>query len=149
MRGVMAALAATMLLGLAACSATDPAPSPLFDGRYVGVRQSDVMKACGVTSLQGTSSASVTRGQLSMLLFGPKTQLTGTVGENGVVRASGIWPNPTGGFPGETVLNGRIKDDELEGTATDFRCRTDVHLRKVISHRPSGRSHDSVRRIGK
>ncbi len=57
--------------------------------------------------------------------------MTGTVGENGHVRASGLWPNPTGGFAGMTVFNGEISDGVLEGTATDFRCHTDVRLRRV------------------
>ena len=59
-----------------------------------------------------------------MRLFGGKTQLTGTVGADGRVRASGIWANPTGGFPGMTVLNGQVTDGVLDGTATDFRCHT-------------------------
>ena len=96
-----------------------------------GTRQSDRTDACGISRLQGTTSASVTGGRFSMPLFNPRTLMTGTVGENGHVRASGLWPNPTGGFAGMTVFNGEISDDVLEGTATDFRCHTDVRLRRV------------------
>jgi hypothetical protein len=58
--------------------------------------------------------------------------MAGTVGADGTLRASGIWPNPTGGFPGVTVLNGTIKDDVMDGTASDFRCHTDIHLQKIV-----------------
>jgi hypothetical protein len=116
------------LLAFAACSASDPDPSPLFDGRYVGTRRSDRLDACGIDKPVGTTSAQVTRGDLTMLLFGPRTQLIGTVGDDGRVRASGIWPNPMGGFPGITVLDGSISNDESAGTASDFRCYTDLQL---------------------
>jgi hypothetical protein len=135
-----------LLIGLAACSARDPDPSPHFDGRYVGDRTTDQTEACGVTRTRGTTSAVVDRGHLSMPLFSPKTRLQGTVGADGTVRASGIWANPTGGFPGETVLNGRILDDVLVGTASDFRCHTDVHLRKVEPPRKPPHRKPSVAR---
>jgi hypothetical protein len=70
-----------------------------------------------------------------MALFNAKTQMTGTVGEDGRVRASGLWPNPTGGFPGMTVLDGQIAGDTLSGTATDFRCHTDIRLQRVAPPR--------------
>ena len=89
------------------------------------------MEVCGISRLQGTTSASVAGGHLSMPLFSPRTLMTGTVDEEGRVRASGLWPNPTGGFAGMTVFNGQISDDVLEGTATDFRCHTNVHLQRV------------------
>lgn len=127
MRAVLAAL----LLGPAACSASDPVPSPLYDGTYTGVRESDQAAQCGVAALHGSTTARVKSGHVSMGLFSPKTVLTGTVGEDGSVRASGIWANPTGGFPGMTVLTGRISGKQLDGTATDFRCHTDVKLRRV------------------
>ncbi len=123
---------AVLALGLAACSATDPIPSPLHDGRYVGTRQSDRLEACGITERQGSLAAQVTSGHFAMSLFSRRTQMTGTVGEDGRVRASGIWSNPTGGFPGVTVLDGEIRDNVLDGAATDFRCHTDVHLRRVM-----------------
>jgi hypothetical protein len=126
----------TLFLAVAACSAREPDPSPLFDGHYVGTRKSDRPDACGITNPQGATSARVTQGHLTMPLFSPKTQLTGTVGDDGRVRASGIWPNPTGGFPGVTVLNGSITNDVLNGIATDFRCHTDLHLRKIVQPTP-------------
>ena len=127
-----------LLLGLAGCSVTDPIPSVRHDGRYAGTRQSDRTEACGISRLQGTTSASVTGGRISMPLFNPRTLITGTVGENGHVRASGLWPNPTGGFAGMTVFNGQISDDVLEGTATDFRCHTNVHLQRATPLREHG-----------
>lgn len=124
-------LLAVALSALAACAATDPDPSPRFDGRYVGTRISDSAKDCGIAEIRGSTSASVAHGHLTMPLFGSKTMLAGTVGDNGRVRASGIWPNPTGGYPGVTVLNGAVEDDWLNATASDFRCHTDVRLRKA------------------
>jgi hypothetical protein len=131
----------TLCLVVAACSAQDPDPSPVYDGRYVGTRHSDHLDECGISNPAGTTSALVAQGRLTMPLFGARTQLTGTVGDDGRVRASGIWPNPTHGFPGVTVLNGYIKDEALEGTASDFRCHTDVRLRKVVqpTQRPTAR----------
>jgi hypothetical protein len=130
----------SLLLAFAACSASDPDPSPLFDGHYFGTRRSDRADACGISSTEGTTSARVAQGHLTMRLFGrPRTELAGTVGDNGRLRASGIWPNPTGGFPGVTVLNGYIRNETLEGTASDFRCHTDLRLRKITE--PSSRAH--------
>lgn len=126
-----------LLLGLGACSATDPAPSLRYDGRYSGTRQSDSLAACGIAQLQGTLAARISQGHFSLPLFSRKTELTGTVGESGRVRASGIWPNPTGGFPGMTVLDGIVTDDRLDATATDFRCHTELHLRRIQSPRPA------------
>jgi hypothetical protein len=133
--------ATALLLGLAACSAQDPEPSPIHDGHYAGTRRSDRPEVCGIAQADGTTSARVVGGRISLPLFGPKTMLTGTVGDDGTVRASGMWPNPTGGFPGMTVLNGRIEENVLDGTASDFRCRTDVRLRKTPAdrRRPAGR----------
>ena len=74
-----------------------------------------------------------------MNLFSARTRLSGTAGDDGRVRASGIWPNPTGGFPGETILDGRIGGNELTGMATDFRCHTDIKLRRLTPRRRSGR----------
>ena len=132
---VAAILASGVGLGLVACSTTDPAPSSRYDGQYAGTRQSDRTEACGVTRLNGTTSARITHGHVAMDLFGPKTRMTGTVGEDGTLRASGLWRNPTGGFPGLTILNGKISDNELTGTASDFRCHTDLRLRRIaVSH---------------
>ena len=131
------------LLALGACSARNPDPSPLFDGRYVGTRRSNRLDACGIDKPEGRTSAQVAQGHLTMLLFGPRTQLIGTVGDDGRVRASGIWPNPTGGFPGVTVLNGSISNEELAGTATDFRCHTDLQLHKTGRTTPRVRAKKS------
>jgi hypothetical protein len=124
-----------LLLAVAACSATDPAPSPLYDGYYAGTRESDRTDACGISQVHGGASASVAGGRVAIPLFAPGTQMTGTVGEDGTVRASGIWTNPTGGFPGVTVLNGTIRNNVLEGKASDFRCHTDIHLEKALPAR--------------
>jgi hypothetical protein len=130
----------TALLTFAACSARDPDPSPLFDGRYVGTRRSNRLDACGLSSPEGTTSAQIAQGRLTMPLFGPGTQLSGTVGDDGRVRASGIWPNPMGGFPGVTVLNGSVRNEELAGTASDFRCHTDLQLHKIVRPAPRSRA---------
>lgn len=131
-RIVKANLGLLILLSVAACSATDPVPSPRYDGYYAGVRQSDRTDACGIDKLHGKTTARVTGGHLSLPLFSSRTEMTGTVGDDGSVRASGIWTNPTGGFPGMTVLNGMIKDREMKATASDFRCHTDIDLQKVV-----------------
>jgi hypothetical protein len=65
----------TLCLVVAACSAQDPDPSPVFDGRYVGTRHSDRLDGCGIGNPVGTTSALVAQGHLTMPLFGPKTQL--------------------------------------------------------------------------
>jgi hypothetical protein len=138
MHGAKRVGTATLVLAVAACSTTNPTPSSRYDGHYAGTRQSDRTEVCGITRLHGTTSARINRGQVDMDLFSPKTQLTGTVGEDGTVRASGMWTNPTGGFPGMTILNGKISDNELTGTASDFRCHTDVRLYRTPP--PRGRS---------
>jgi hypothetical protein len=131
MRGQTTIPGTLLLLCVAACSAADPTPSARYDGHYAGTRRSDQAASCGVATLQGTTSARVSGGHLSMALFNANTRLTGTVGDDGRVRASGLWPNPTGGFPGMTVLDGQIVDDALEGTATDFRCHTELRLHRL------------------
>jgi len=129
-----------MVLGLAACSAKDPDPSRLYDGHYVGTRQSERLDACGVSTAHGTTFAQVTDGRLTMPLFSPQTQLDGTVGEDGRVRASGIWRTPTERYPQVTVLNGAIRNDVLEGRASDFQCITDLKLHKVMPRHPRNRA---------
>jgi hypothetical protein len=138
-------LAGLLLLSTAACSASDPAPSPRFDGYYAGSRQSDRTDACGIGQPTGRTAARVKDGRVVLPLFTSRTQMTGTVGEDGSVRASGIWANPTGGFPGVTVLTGVITGNMLEGTASDFRCHTDIHLQKVVPTQ-TGRSIGSDKR---
>jgi hypothetical protein len=125
-----------------ACRLT-PSPSPRFDGRYVGARRSDRLDACGIDNPEGTTSAQVAQGHLTMLLFGPRTLLIGTIGDDGRVRASGIWPNPMGGFPGITVLDGSISNGELAATASDFRCHTDLQLHKFVRPAPRARAERS------
>lgn len=139
MRRLTALLPMTIVLSAAACSASDPIASPGFDGRYAGTRQSDQAEACGVADLKGPVSARVTGGHFFMALFNAKTPMTGTVGADGKLRASGIWANPTRGFPGMTVLNGKITDGVLDGTATDFRCHTEVRLRRVVPARSAAK----------
>lgn len=135
-----------VVLGLAACSATDPTPSPFFDGRYVGTRVSNDAEICGTRSLKGTATAHVAQGHLTMSLFGPKTELDGTVGDNGRVRASGIWRTPTENFPQVTVLNGAIRDDVLDGSASNFRCETSFKLRKTAAMEPRRSTRASEKR---
>jgi hypothetical protein len=135
---VHAILASGIGLCVVACSTTNPTPSSRYDGHYAGTRQSDRTDVCGIPRLHGSTSARITHGHVAMDLFSSKTRMTGTVGEDGTVRASGLWRNPTGGFPGMTILNGKISDNELTGTASDFRCHTDVRLRRIVA--PPGRS---------
>ena len=128
---VVGLFAASALLGLSACSAaSNPDPSPVFDGRYAGVRESNLPDACGVSAASGRTSATVSGGKLRMQLFDPSTRLDGTVGEDGTVRASGLWKTP-GSFHNFTVLEGRIVDGVLTGTATDRRCITRVTLTRA------------------
>lgn len=119
------------LLVLSGCSsAANPEPSPAFDGRYAGTRESNLPDACGITSATGRTSATVSGGKLRMNLFDDSTRLDGTVGEDGAVRASGLWRTP-GSFHNFTVLEGRIVGGVLTGTATDRRCVTRVALTRA------------------
>ena len=123
--------AAWALLGLGACSAaSNPEPSPVFDGRYAGARESNLPEACGISAASGRTSATVSGGKLRMQLFDASTRLDGTVGEDGTVRASGLWKTP-GSFHNFTVLQGRITGGVLTGTATDRRCVTRVTLTRA------------------
>lgn len=123
--------AAGVLLNLSACSATsNPEPSPVFDGRYTGARESNLPEACGISAASGRTSATVSGGKVRMQLFDASTRLDGTVGEDGTVRASGLWKTP-GSFHNFTVLQGRIADGKLTGTATDRRCVTHVTLTRA------------------
>ena len=54
----------------------------------------------------------------------------GTVGEDGALRASGLWRTPRG-FNNVTVLRGAIAGGVLTGTATDLRCVTELSLHRV------------------
>ncbi len=62
--------------------------------------------------------------------------MTGTVGEDGTLRASGIWANPTGGFPGVTVQNRAIRAGDLDGTAAGFGYHTDIRPRRAAPRPP-------------
>lgn len=129
----MRALLLIAVLGLGACSVSDPTPSPFFDGRYVGTRVSNDAAICGTQTLKGNATAHVAQGHLTMSLFGPKTEMDGTVGDNGQVRASGIWRTATENYPQVTVLNGHIRDDVLDGSASNFRCETSFRLHKAAA----------------
>ena len=124
-------LAATAVLALCGCAQTsNPEPSRSYDGRYVGTRESNLLEACGITAMTGRTEASVAGGNLRMQLFNPGTKMTGTVGANGGIRASGLWKSPHS-FHNFTILQGRIADGRLTGTASDSRCVTELALRKV------------------
>lgn len=124
-------LLAVVLPALCGCSGVaNPEPSGLYDGRYVGTRESNLLEACGITAARGRTAADVAGGRLKMQLFSPGTTMTGTVGADGSVRASGLWRSPRS-FHNFTVLQGRIAGGLLTGTATDSRCATEIALRKV------------------
>ena len=129
--------AAAALFLLAACSTvTEPVPVATYDGRYAGGRHSNDPMACGIDAATGRSSASVIRGQVRIDLFDARTRLDGTVGEDGTLRASGFWPAPHS-FAAITLLKGRIDGDTLSGTASNFRCTTEIRLaRQGRSRRP-------------
>ena len=119
------------LLALAGCSSvSNPPPSAGFDGRYAGTRSSNLPEECGAGSARGRVNATVARGRLTLNLFGPDSRLSGTVGGDGALRASGLWRTPRG-FNNVTVLRGGIRDGVLTGTATDLRCVTELSLRRV------------------
>ncbi len=80
--------------------------------------------------MTGRTEASVAGGNLRMQLFNPGTKMTGTVGADGAVRASGLWKSPHS-FHNFTILQGKIADGRLTGTASDSRCVTELALRKV------------------
>jgi hypothetical protein len=119
------------VVALCACSqASNPEPSRLYDGRYVGTRLSNLTDACGITATRGRTAADILGGNLKMQLFTPDTKMTGTVGADGILRASGLWKSPHS-FHNFTILHGKIADGLLTGTASDFRCMTEVALRRV------------------
>lgn len=119
---------ACLCLLLAACSAREPIPSGTFDGLYTGSRSVNDTRACGVQDPTGRTSASIRHGRVTVHLFGPQTVLEGNVDESGWVRASGMWENPTHGFPFPTTLTGTIHGREMDANATDYRCEAHVHL---------------------
>lgn len=121
------ALAMPALCGCA--GASNPEPSRLYDGRYAGTRESNLLEACGITTATGRTAADIAGGNLRMQLF-PGTRMAGTVGADGSLRASGLWKTPHG-FHNFTVLRGKVAGDLLTGTASDNRCTTEIALRKV------------------
>lgn len=124
----IAAAAFFLMAMLAACSSvTEPVPVSTFDGVYVGSRHSNDAAACGIEAPAGKSSASVSRGRLSVELFSSGTRMVGTVGEDGTLRASGFWPAPHS-FAAITVLKGKITGTVLAGSASNFRCTTEITL---------------------
>jgi len=121
----------TGVLALSGCAQTsNPEPSRLYDGRYLGTRESNLLEACGITTAVGRTEASIAGGALKMQLFNRDTKMTGTVGADGALRASGLWKSPHS-FANFTILQGKIADGRLTGTASDSRCVTDIALRKV------------------
>ncbi len=123
-------LVATSLLALCGCAqVSNPEPSRLYDGRYVGTRESNLTDACGITATKGRTAADIAGGNLTMQLFNPGTKMTGTVGSDGVLRASGLWKSPRS-FHNFTILHGKVADGLLTGTASDNRCVTEITLRK-------------------
>jgi len=128
---LLAPLLSLGLLALCGCShVSNPEPSGLYDGRYVGTRESNLLEACGITSATGRTAADIAGGTLKMQLFNPGTKVTGTVGADGVLRASGLWKSPHS-FHNFTVVQGRVADGMLTGTASDSRCVTELALRRV------------------
>lgn len=138
------------LMLLMACSPSAPIPSPLFDGHYVGSRQSDSADACGTDKPVGPANAQVNQGQVSMHLFGPQNEIAGTVGSSGQIRASGMQQS-NGHFPRMVIFTGQVEDGRLEGQATNFSCRTEVHLHKapervLLAPSPPPPSHSHQRK---
>jgi len=119
------------VLALCGCAqASNPEPSGLYDGRYVGTRQSNLTEACGITATAGTTAADIAGGNLRMRLFNPGMTMIGTVGADGVLRASGLWKSPHS-FLNLTILHGKIADGLLTGTASDHRRVTAITLRRL------------------
>jgi len=130
-RALRCGLACALALALGGCSfARDPVPSAAFDGRYVGARLSAPADACGPVAPRAAVVATVRGGALTLRLFGPGTEVAGTVGAGGTLRASGIW-RTDGGFPFVTVLHGHIDDGTLSGTASNLGCVTLLTLHRA------------------
>ena len=102
----------------------------MHDGRYVGTRTSNLTEACGITVAKGRATADIAGGGFRMELFNPGTKMTGTVGADGALRASGLWKSPRS-FHNFTILQGSVADGMLTGTASDSRCVTELALKRV------------------
>lgn len=122
-------VSALLLAGsLGACSSvSNPTPVSTYDGLYVGSRRSNDAGACGTDAQAGQTSATISKGKVKINLFSPATKMDGTVGEDGTVRASGLWLAPHS-FMAMTVLKGRIAESTLTGIASNSRCITDISL---------------------
>lgn len=132
-----------LLVCLGACSGvSNPTPVATYDGLYAGSRHSNDPQACGIESPAGSTSATISKGKVQLNLFGPATKMDGTVGEDGTVRASGLWLAPHS-FIAITVLNGRVIAKTLTGTASNSRCITDISLSQ---HAPARRSRPARER---
>ena len=119
------------VVALCGCAQTsNPEPSGSYDGRYVGTRESNLLEACGITAVTGKTAADIAGGSMKMRLFNPGTRMTGTVGADGTVRASGLWKSPHS-FHNFTILHGKVAGGVLTGTASDSRCTTEIALKKV------------------
>ena len=124
-------LLAAGVLALCGCAqVSSSGPSGLYDGRYVGTRQSNLAEARGITATAGRTAADIAGGTLRMQLFSPGARMTGTVGADGVLRASRLWKSPRS-LHNFTILQGKVGGGLLTGTASDSRCVTEIALRKV------------------
>ena len=120
---------------LGACSGvSNPTPVATYDGLYAGSRQSNDPRACGIDAPAGQTSATISKGKVRINLFSPATKMDGTVGEDGTVRASGLWLAPHS-FMAMTVLKGRIAESTLTGIASNSRCITDISLNQQAAVR--------------
>jgi hypothetical protein len=88
------------------------------------------LEACGISTAAGKTEASIAGGTLKMQLFNRDTKMTGTVGADGALRASGLWKSPHS-FHNFTILQGKVADGRLTGIASDSRCVTEIALRRV------------------
>ena len=127
--------AGMLAAALCGCSAArNPVPSAVHDGRYAGTRDSGPPDACGPVPPHAQVAATVRHGLLRLRLFGAGTELEGTVGVDGMLRASGMWRSGES-FPRMTVLQGRIADGVLTGTASDLHCVSHLVLHRVRHRR--------------
>jgi hypothetical protein len=139
-------LLAILSVTVGACShVDDPTPSSRYDGRYSGTRTSDSADVCGIRNPQGSTSAQVTGGHLTIPLF-PDTNLDGSVGEDGSFRAHGFSPARPQRYPQIMIAEGRIERNAMRGEATDFRCHIEIDLQRITPpERPVARPKPNPR----
>jgi len=106
-----------------------------YDGRYSGSHHSNDLIGCGIQTPSSTTSALIAQGRIVLNHFGPNTKMEGTVGDDGWVRASGLWLAPHS-FPAMTLLHGQITGTTLMGTASNARCVTKISLDRLAPARP-------------